>query len=184
MSRPWKKEIEIAVLAEDHGTILGIARDHAPRVIRFLNSQLYRGDPEVKWKAVRALGAVAGDAGILDHQRTTDLLRRFVWALNDESGAVPFGVPEAIGEILAVRPEFQPAFLPILCSLLTEDEMIQTGPIEQGALWGVGRVGRPAGDYSKTVVSTVRLASESHPDPETRKIAAASLQAIAGDNAE
>lgn len=184
MSNSWKQEIETALLDEDYSAILAIARERVPRVIRFLNGRLYLGDQEVKRKTIRALGAVAADAGVLDRQRTEDLLRRFVWALNDESGAVPYGVPEAIGEVLAVRPEFQPGFLPILCSLLTEDDMSQTGPVERGALWAVGRVGQPVGAYSKEVVAAVRAAAESHPDPATRETARASLKAITGENRE
>ena len=80
---------------------------------------------------------VSSDA-VVPAARLQDLLRRLFWALNDESGAVPYGVPEAIGEILAVRPACQREFLPVLCSMLTHEEMIQTGPIERGIVVGTG----------------------------------------------
>lgn len=180
MSPDWKAEAEAALAAEDHAAFLKMARARVSRVIRFLMSRLYTEDETEKWKVIRALGAVAGEPEALSPQRAEDLLRRFAWALNDESGAVPYGVPEAIGEVLAVRPEFRPRFLPILCALLTEEDMSQTGPIEQGAIWAVGRVGEPAGRHSEAVVSAVRRAATSHADPKTRAVAAASLARITG----
>jgi hypothetical protein len=178
MSQNWKEEIRDAVDRADSRKIAAIARERVPRVIRYLMSRLYSGDEDEKRKVVGALGAVVADREVMDKRRTTDLLRRFVWALNDESGAVPYGVPEAIGEVLAVRPEFQEAFLPILCALLTEEDMSQTGSIERGALWAVGRVGPPVGAYSAGVVAAVRRAAESHPDAGTRAVAEHSLHAI------
>lgn len=180
MPPDWKTEAEAALAAEDHAAFLELARARVSRVIRFLMSRLYTEDETEKWKVIRALGAVAASPDVLSPQRAEDLLRRFAWALNDESGAVPYGVPEAIGEVLAVRPELQPRFLPILCALLTEEDMSQTGPIEQGALWAVGRVGRPAGRHSQAVISALRRAATSHPDPKTRAVAAESLARISG----
>jgi HEAT repeat protein len=88
-------------------------------------------------------------------------------------------VPEAIGEILAVRPELREAFLPMLCSLVTDQDMHQTGAIERGALWALGRVGPPVTRCSPEAVEALRAASAAHPDRETREIAARSLALLA-----
>jgi len=178
VSKNWKDDLAAAVAREDDDAIRSAARDRVSRIVRFLSSRLYTFDEEIKRKTIHALGVVAADKSVLDHQRAADLLRRFVWALNDESGAVPYGIPEAIGEMLAVRPEFQEAFLPILCSLLTEDDMSQTGPVERGAFWAVGRVGAPVAVYSRDVLAAIRRAAESHPDPDTRTAARKALTAI------
>ncbi|MFI5338936.1 MAG: DVU0298 family protein, partial [Candidatus Methylomirabilales bacterium] len=126
----------------------------------------------------RALGVVVEETQLVSRERAIDLLRRFFWALNDESGAVPYGTPEAIGEILAVRPELQADFLPILCSLLTDEDMPQTGSIERGVLWALGRVGSPVARYSPEAVEAPRQAAKRHLHPETREIAARSLAPI------
>lgn len=181
MSRNWKTRIESAVARGDRELLLDLGREQAARVIRYLNGRLYSADDGERERAVRALGVLASDEGVLDRCRATDLLRRFVWALNDESGTVPHGIPAAIGEILAVRPEFQETFLPILCSLVTEEEMSQTGLIERGALWALGRVGGPVGVYSAEVVEAVRQAAQSHPAPGTREVAMWSLRRITGE---
>lgn len=178
MAEDWKQEIESALAADDPSALFELARQRPQRLLRYLSGRLYSRDEGDKWRAVRALGAVAGAPGLLDGQRCNELLRRFVWALNDESGAVPFGVPEAIGEILAARPELQPAFLPILCSLVTEPEMAQTGAIERGAIWALGRVGAPVAATAPEAVAALARLAESHPDPATRTEALRSLKSI------
>jgi HEAT repeat protein len=180
VSADWKAEIEAALAAGEEGPLLALARRHTPRFLRYLTGRLCSSDEQVKWRAVRALGLAAADRSLVDERRGEETLRRFAWALNDESGAVPYGVPEAIGEVLAVRPEFRETFLPILCSLVTLEEMSQTGPIERGALWALGRVGPETGRYCAGAVEAIRRAALSHPDGETRAVAARALDAIAG----
>lgn len=178
--RTWKADLYEAIDRQDHDSLRQQARGNAARVIRYFNSRLYTQNDEEKEKVIKALGIVVADSSIVPHWRAEELLRRFAWALNDESGAVPYGVPEAMGEVLAVRPEFQKSFLPILCSLLTEDDMSQTGPIERGAVWAAGRVGTPVAEYSKQVVEAVRRAADQHPDQTIRSAAMRSLAMIEG----
>jgi len=129
----------------------------------------------MKWKAVRSLGIVVSERDVVSGERVRELLRRWFWALNDESGAVPFGVPEAIGEVLAVRTEFQPEFLPMLCSLAYQPELLQTGPIERGVFWALGRVGQAGALPCPEAIEAVAHAARQHADPENKKIAAWAL---------
>ena len=175
-----KGRIESLLEREDHEALLHLERSQPGRVIRYLTGRLCSAREEEKWRAIRALGLVVGDVQLVSRRRAVDLLRRFVWALNDESGAVPYGVPEAIGEVLAVRPELQGDFFPILCSLLTEEDILQTGPIERGAIWALGRIGPPVARYSPEAVEAIKVASETHPDCDTRKVAARSLASVLG----
>jgi AraC family transcriptional regulator of adaptative response/methylated-DNA-[protein]-cysteine methyltransferase len=122
---------------EDYAGLVRLARAQSGKVVRYLSGRLYSADEVEKWRAVRAFEHLAP---VLTEEKATELLRRFFWALNDESGAVPYGVPEAIGAILAVRPELQAQFLPILRSMVTEEDMLQTGPIEKGVLWALERI--------------------------------------------
>lgn len=173
-----KEQIESILEREDHEALFHLAHGQLGRALRYLTGRLCSAKEEEKWRAVRALGVVAGDAQLVSRQRATDLLRRFMRALNDESGAVPYGVPEAIGEILAARPDLQRDFLPILCSLVTDADMLQTGLIERGVFWALGRVGSPVARCSSEAVEALRVASETHPDFETRKVAARSLASV------
>ncbi len=172
-------EYLISLLArEDLEGLRALARQQASMVLRYLSSRLYSADEAEKWRAVRGLGAVLADPDTIDGSRGADLLRRFFWAMNDESGAVPYGVPEAIGEILARRPEFQGEFLPILCSMLTHEDLIQTGPIERGVMWALGRIGPPVARFAPGAVKALKRAASSHPEVQTRATAARALARV------
>ena len=167
--------LEDALSNKDWPELARLARREPAKIIRYLTSRLCSADAGLRWKAVRALGVVAGDREAIGETRIRELLRRFVWLLSDESGNVPFGVPEAFGEVLVARPEFQEEFLPLLCSLAYEPERIQTGAIEQGVFWALGRVGQPVAACSPEAVEAVVRAAHEHPDPQTRSMAAWAL---------
>ena len=157
---------------------LKVEAEGRPRpVLRFLMGRLYG---EHNRRAVRLLGGLVADAEPVPVNEIIELLRRFFWALNDESGAVPFGIPEAIGEILAQRPELQDTFLPMLCALLTAEDMSQTGAIERGAIWALGRVGAPVAACCAEAVGALEHLAEHHPEPQTRQVATDALQRIGG----
>jgi len=173
----WRVVVEELLDAEDHPALLRLSRDAPARMLRYLTARLCSEDSETKWRAVRALGALAADPSLLTEEKLTEQLRRYMWSLNDESGAVPFGVPEAIGEILARRPSLQEAFLPLICSMAHEEETSQTGAIERGVIWAIGRVGEPALRWDLDLGEIRRIAEE-HPDPETRRVAAWAIRRL------
>jgi hypothetical protein len=175
MARGVNAGIEDAVRSKNWPALAELARREPTRTIGYLARRLCSDDGAMKWKAVRALGVVAGDREAISEHRIRELLRRFVWSLSDESGNVPFGVPEAFGEVLVARPEFQEEFLPLLCSLAYDPDRIQTGVIEQGAFWALGRVGQPVASCSPEAVEAVVRAAHGHSDPQTRSIAAWAL---------
>jgi hypothetical protein len=175
MPRPTIGEL---VAREDHAALVAAARERLGRVLRYLTSRLYTDDATEKARVVAALGAVFAADGVVSPRRAADTLRRFFWAMNDESGAVPYGVPEAIGAILVARPALQAEYLPILCSMVTHADMVQTGPIERGVYWALGRIGPPVAEVSATAVQGLAHAARNHEDPETRRVAAEALQRI------
>ncbi len=171
-------ELKTILEREDREALIHVARKQTARVPRYLNGRLCSANDEEKWRAVRALGVVVEEAQLVSREVAIDLLRRFFWALKDESGAVPYGAPEAIGEILAVRPELQADFLPTLCSLPTDEDMPQTGSSERGVLWALGQLGPPVVRYSLEAAEALRQAAKRHPHPETREITARCLALI------
>jgi hypothetical protein len=163
---------------EETDALVAAARETPGRVVRFLTGRLYSADEGEKWCAVRALGALARAPGVLTDARVHDLLQRFLWALNDESGAVPYGVPEAMGEILAARPEPRASMVPLLRGMLTEDDTFQTGVVERGIYWALGRIGPDVVAHCPDALDIVSAAARSHPDAETRARAAAALASL------
>jgi hypothetical protein len=170
-----REKIEAAMTGGDRRAMLELAGENTQRVLRYLVGRLCSDAEERKLRAVESLGWVVGERDLVGDARARELLRRLLWSLNDESGAVPYGVPEAVGEILAVRPELQESFLPILCALVTEEEMAQTGPIERGALWALGRLARSGGRLPAAVVAAVERISTTHADASTREAAGSAL---------
>ncbi len=66
-----------------------------PRAIRFLQGRLWDPDDEIRSRAAEALGAAAAAHPELGRE----LLRRALWALNDESATNGAYMLPAIGEI-------------------------------------------------------------------------------------
>lgn len=84
-----------------------------PRAARHLAGRLWDPDPRVRQLAAAGLGAAAAA-----HRRLgRDLLRRLVWALNDESATNGIYGLAAIGEIGARDPELVRDFLGPVASL-------------------------------------------------------------------
>jgi len=171
-------DLDNLLQAEDYKGISTLARKRMARVIRYLSGRLYTDDAEQKWRVVRALGQIVGDPEVFTEAKVIDLLNRFFWSLNDESGAVPFGIPEAIGEILALRPMQQAQYLPVLCSMVTHEDMVQTGAIERGVIWALGRVGAPVAACSRQAVQGLTALAANHDDPATRQEAGSALARI------
>ncbi len=178
MDAAWKQQLESILTQENPEALLHLARGRTAWTFRRLTGRLCSANEREKCQAVWGLGVLVADRQLVSQEAASDRLRRFFCSLSDESGAVPYGVPEAIGEILAVRPELQKNFLPMLCSLMTDEDMLQTGAIERGVIWALGRVGPPVARGAPEAVEALRIVSESHPDRETRKVAARSLASI------
>lgn len=148
------------------------------RQLRLITASLYSAEADKKWEAVRALGELAARPDLLDDGRLRELLRRYFWSLNSESGAVPFGLPEAIGEALAQRPALQPEFLPLLCSLAYQGEMSQTGAILCGVIWALGRVGSAVAGCDPDAVTALRNLAANAPETQARQLARWALEQI------
>ncbi len=127
------------------------------KLLRRITAGLCSSEPRQKWWAVSAMGVVAGKGG-LSTDKVADRITRLLWALNDESGDVPYGIPEALGEILTARPEFRAQCIPILVSFLVQEELVQTGPILAGAIWALGRAGVSDGEERNRARAGLSLA--------------------------
>jgi HEAT repeat protein len=100
-------------------------------------------DETAKWRAVCAAGVVVGTLAEKDLESARDLVRRLIWNLNDESGGIGWGSPEAMGEILARQPLLAIEYASLFVSFLLEDEnRLENRLLLAGALWGAGRLAR------------------------------------------
>lgn len=76
-----------------------------------------------------------------DMEAARVVMRRFMWMLNDESGGIGWGVPEAMGEVVASHGRLGKEFANILVSYVCVDRnYLEYEPLQRGALWAIGRV--------------------------------------------
>ncbi len=106
-----------------------------------LFSFFYSTDERLRWRAITAMGLVVGRMADNHLESARVIMRRLMWNLNDESGGIGWGSPEAMGEITAVHEKLAKEFNRILISYIDpagnylEHEMLQ-----RGSVWGVGRL--------------------------------------------
>ncbi len=111
------------------------------KVVNPLFSFLQSGDPLLKWQAVRIFGVVVANLAGEDLEAARVIIRRLMWSLNDESGGIGWGAPEAMGEILARHSELAKEYVSILLSYAREDgNYLENEGLQRGLLWAIGRV--------------------------------------------
>jgi hypothetical protein len=172
-SRRIKVELRRLLLEEDIDRYL-------PRVFTFperlainpLFSFLYDPDTLLKWRAVTAMGMLTDHLARRDMAAARIILRRLMWNLNDESGGIGWGSPEAMGEILARNPLLADEYHHILISYMMEEgNYLEHEMLQRGLLWGIGRLAHalPRLVTAAAVHLNPFLAS---PDPVKRGLAA------------
>jgi len=113
----------------------------ARQVINPLFSFLCSSDEPIKWRAVTAMGAVVANLADEDMESARVIMRRLMWQLNDESGGIGWGCPEAMGEILARHERLAKEYAHILISYTRpEGNYLEHEVLQRGLLWGIGRL--------------------------------------------
>lgn len=118
-----------------------ISRLPCRQVVNPLFSFLQSGNEKLKWGAVKAMGYVVSQLADRDLEAARVMVRRLMWNLNDESGGMGWGSPEAMGEILATHSGLAREYAHILLSYAREDgNYLEHEGLQRGLLWGIGRL--------------------------------------------
>jgi len=111
------------------------------QIINPLLSFIQSGNEKVKWGAVKATGQVVSRLAESDLEAARVIMRRLMWTLNDESGGIGWGSPEAMGEILAAHSGLAQEYALILLSYAREDgNYLEHEGLQRGLMWGIGRL--------------------------------------------
>ncbi|MBW2645566.1 MAG: HEAT repeat domain-containing protein [Deltaproteobacteria bacterium] len=111
------------------------------RVVNPLVSFLCHHDQRIKWRAVTALGVTVANLAEKDMESARVIMRRFMWMLNDESGGIGWGAPEAMAEIMACHERLAEEYVHILISYMREDaNFLEHEILQRGVVWGIGRL--------------------------------------------
>lgn len=164
--------------AEDFPAALEELKSLPPeQTIKYLQAGLPAAQPILKWRAVTALGQVVQGLAARDLEAAREFLRRLLWCLNEESGAVPWGVAEALGEILANSPQLAREYANLQVSFIwPQANSVQFAPLLAGAVWGVGRLASVHPELARGCCALERLSRLlDWPDPLVRGTAAWAL---------
>lgn len=122
---------------------------HDPqRLLNPLFSALCHPEEKVRWHAVLCFGRVVTSIAEHNIESARIVMRRFLWSLNDESGGIGWGVPEAMAEVMCHCCPLRKEYLHMLVSYMREDgeELFQDGNylelpmLQRGLLWGIGQL--------------------------------------------
>ncbi len=140
--RDLKKRVLGLLKSDDLMNSLGELLALPPRrVINPLFSFLCYDDQRVRWAAILAMGAVVKNMVSEDAEWARVIMRRLMWSLNDESGGIGWGAPEAMGEIMAGNEMLAEEFATILVSYMNEKGNYLEHPVlQRGLLWAVCRL--------------------------------------------
>lgn len=113
----------------------------ARRAVNPLFSFFCSGDALLRWRAVSGTGVVVSRLAETDMESARVIMRRLMWTLNDESGGIGWGAPEAMGEITARHAALADEFSRILVSYVrTDGNFLEHPVLQRGLLWGLGRL--------------------------------------------
>ncbi|MFW5908043.1 MAG: DVU0298 family protein [Desulfosalsimonas sp.] len=141
-TRALKKDVHRLLSDSDRQRVLETVFSHRPRrIINALIARFYDEDALIRWRAIAAAGVVVSGLAREDRESARVVMRRFMWMLNDESGGIGWGAPEAMGETTVLSPAMAEEYGEILCSFVYPDRNFLEHPgLQRGLLWGLGRL--------------------------------------------
>jgi hypothetical protein len=183
--RNLKRKVLDLLRAEDMSQALETIGSLPPRqVINPLFFFLCSTEPQVKWRAVKAIGEVVNNLAEEDMESARVIMRRMIWNLNDESGGIGWGLPEAMGEVMAQHQGLAGEYAMILESYIREDgNFLEHQPLQRGVLWGLGRLAQERPELLKNAKPHLRPFLSSA-DAVLRGLAAWTMGLVAGSQGD
>lgn len=148
-SRRLKTRVMELLAGSDVGHILAeLCALPVKDVIHALFSAICRPEEPLRWHAVQAMGVSVARLADADMEAARIVVRRLMWSLNEESGGIGWGAPEALAEIMCQHQGLASEYVHMLISYMRDDglELFQEGNflehavLQRGLLWGIGRL--------------------------------------------
>ncbi len=149
MNRKIKKEV-LALLAA--GNLEQSRRElekyDEQGLVNPLFSALYRPEEVLRWHTVTIFGEVLTRLAEKDMEAARIIMRRYLWSLNDESGGIGWGAPEAMAEAMFHHDRLCDEYLHMLISYMQQDgplehqdgNFLELPELQRGLLWGICRL--------------------------------------------
>ena len=120
-------------------------------VINPLIGGLCSTNETARWHAIAALGPVVSQLADRDMEAARVVMRRFMWSLNDESGGIGWGAPEAMAEIMSCHDGLADEYAHMLVAYMREDGFyLELEQLQRGLMWGLGRLARDKPDLLRS----------------------------------
>lgn len=148
-TRAIKQQV-LALLRQDNLAEIATALALLPEkdLINALFFGICHADEHIRWHAISIMGEAVARLAEQDMEEARIILRRLLWSLNDESGGIGWGAPEALAEIMCRHEGLADEYVHMLISYMRPDgeEAHQDGNflehemLQQGLMWGAGRL--------------------------------------------
>ncbi len=120
-------------------------------VINPLIAGLCSTNETARWHAITALGPIIAKLADRDMEAARVVMRRFMWSLNDESGGIGWGAPEAMAEIMSCHDGLADEYAHMLVAYMREDGFyLELEQLQRGLMWGLGRLARDKPDLLRS----------------------------------
>lgn len=131
---------------------------YSPRlVLAVLFSMYFDSNQLLRWRAITATGSVVAKMADENMESARIVMRRLMWTLNDESGGIGWGSPEAMGEIMARHQKLADEYHRILVSYMMQDgNYLELEVLQRGLLWAMVRLAAARPDLGVKAKGLVR----------------------------
>ncbi len=122
-------------------------------------------------RAACALGPCIAKMCTEKTEDARNILRRLMWHMNEESGNIGWGIPEAFAEILVHSEKMAQEFHPILLSYVMDtgrdDNYCDHAILRRSCYWAVGRLAQTRPQLCTKVIPWLIRAFNSEVEPDT-----------------
>ena len=141
-NRQMRKLLPNLLQGDLDAALLEIRQFPLQAAISGLTACLFRTEERIKWHAVSAIGMLMNELAETDMEEARSMMRRLLWSMNEESGGIGWGIPEAMAEIMAVNDNLAHEYGHMLISYMREENYLELPALQRGLMWGIGRLSK------------------------------------------
>ncbi len=139
--RQIKRMLPTLLKEKSFAAVIGQLREFSTKyTVSALLSGIYQTDEVIKWHSIQALGLLMNDLAQQNMEDARLIMRRILWSLNEESGGIGWGMPEALGEVMACNKQLADEYGHLLVSYMREENYLELLELQRGLMWGIGRL--------------------------------------------
>ncbi len=129
----------------------------------------------IKWRAIESFGIFANWLLDQNEEKYDDLIRRMIWMTSEESGNIPWGIPESLATIISISEKHTIKFAGIFFSYVYETPAHETNyldhpPLRTGAWWGILKLSQSYPQHLTEYKGHILKAFSTEEEPQTKAL--------------